>query len=99
MRCLTALFAGFFPRLATLLIWVARPVEFRAAFGGGLVLPVLGIFLLPLATLVYVILQSLGAGVSGWDWVWIGLAVALDVLYWGSLTYQNRDSIPGYKND
>lgn len=34
MGCLFANFAGFFPRLAVLLIWLAQPVLFSAAFDG-----------------------------------------------------------------
>jgi hypothetical protein len=32
MPCLFALFAGMFPRLGTLFIWIARPKMFSAAF-------------------------------------------------------------------
>jgi hypothetical protein len=32
MGCLLALFAGFFPRLALFILWVARPARIDAAF-------------------------------------------------------------------
>jgi hypothetical protein len=44
--CLFAIFAGLFPRLAVLLIWLARPVLFTAAFGGFFLWPILGIIFL-----------------------------------------------------
>jgi hypothetical protein len=98
MGCLFALFAGFFPRLATLFIWLARPNLFSAAFNGGFILPILGIIFLPLTTLFYVILWS-PAGLVGWDWFWLFLAVVLDITHWAGTGYQNREYIPGYTGD
>ena len=41
--CLFAVFAGLFPRLAVLLIWLARPLYVDAVFGGNWLWPVLGV--------------------------------------------------------
>jgi hypothetical protein len=49
MGCLLAMFAGLFPRLAVLILWVARPERIDAAFSTFL-LPLLGIIFLPFAT-------------------------------------------------
>ena len=35
MPCLFALFAGMFPRLADIFIWIARPTQFMTAFNGS----------------------------------------------------------------
>jgi hypothetical protein len=35
MGCLLAIPGGFFPHLAVLFIWLARPAYFSAAFGGN----------------------------------------------------------------
>lgn len=94
MPCLFALMAGFFPRLGTLLIWLARPNMFSAAFGGSWLWPVLGIIFLPFTTLMYVILWS-PTGLTGWDWMWLILAVLLDISHYASTAYGNRDQIPG----
>lgn len=91
---LFALMAGFFPRLGTLLIWLARPNMFSAAFGGSWLWPVLGIIFLPFTTLMYVILWS-PTGLTGWDWMWLILAVLLDISHYASTAYGNRDQIPG----
>ncbi len=64
MPCLFAMFAGFFPRLGTLFIWIARPVMFNAAFGGSWLWPILGIIFLPFTTLMYVILFTPGIGLT-----------------------------------
>jgi hypothetical protein len=66
MGCIFALFAGIFPRLALLIVWVARPERVDAAFDTFL-LPLLGIIFLPFATLIYVLLYTPGRGVTGGD--------------------------------
>jgi hypothetical protein len=57
MGCLFALFGGLFPRLALLVLWIARPALVGAAFNTFL-LPLLGIIFLPFATLIYVIVYT-----------------------------------------
>lgn len=94
MGCLFAIFAGAFPRLATLFIWLARPSYFNAAFGGSWLLPVIGIIFLPFTTLMYVLLWS-PAGLVGWDWFWLIIAVVLDVSHYVGTFYGGRDRIPG----
>ena len=67
---LFAVFAGIFPRLGLFIIWVARPERVDAAFD-SFIWPLLGLILLPFATLIYVILWQVG-GLSGWDWFCVG---------------------------
>ena len=43
MPCLLALMAAFFPRLAFLIVWLARPTLVAAAFGNFFLWPLLGI--------------------------------------------------------
>ena len=57
--------------------------------------PMLGIIFLPETTLFYVFLWSPGVGLQGWDWLWIGLAFAMDVSNLAGNIRANRDSIPG----
>jgi hypothetical protein len=35
------------------------------------------------------------AGISGFDWVWLGLGVILDLMKWGMIG-NNRKEVPGY---
>ena len=81
MGCIFALFAGIFPRLALLILWIARPARIDAATW---LLPLLGIIFLPFATLIYVLLYTPGRGVTGWDWFWVALAALLDIGHWGA---------------
>ncbi len=93
MPCLLALMAAFFPRLALLIVWLARPTLVSAAFGNMFLLPFLGIVFLPFTTLVYVLLYVPGFGLSGWAWLWVGLAVLLDLSHWiGSYTQRSAAS-------
>ena len=55
MGCLFVMFAGVFPRMALLFVWIARPKMVDAAFDTW-IWPLLGIMFLPFATLMYVIL-------------------------------------------
>lgn len=95
MGCLFAIFAGMFPRFGVLFIWLARPVLFSAAFGGSWLWPLLGLFFLPFTTLMYVLMWSPG-GLVGFDWVWLILAIALDLGQLGGVGYANRDRVPAY---
>ena len=67
MGCLFAIFAGVFPRLAVLIVWIARPERVDAAFSTFL-WPLLGIIVLPFATLIYLLLlYTPGRRLSGWE--------------------------------
>jgi hypothetical protein len=92
--CLFALLAGVFPRVAFAIYWIARPNVVDAVFG-SLIWPLLGLIFLPFTTLIYTILWTAGTGVSGWDWLWVGIALLLDLAHYGSSAYGNRDKIPG----
>jgi len=96
MPCLFALFASFLPRLADIFIWIARPAFFNAAFKGSWFWPIVGIIFLPFTTLFYVLMYTPGIGLRGWDWLWIGMAVLIDIGHWAHTGYTNRNAIPGY---
>jgi len=76
--------------------WISRPVLFDAAFGGWIV-PCLGFLFLPFTTLMYLILiQGVGA-IQGLDWLWLILAVILDLGSVAAAGVANRNQIPqGY---
>ena len=95
MGCLFAVFGGLFPRLAVLFMWLARPALFASAMGGRWFLPLLGIIFLPFTTLMYILLWSPG-GLVGFDWLWIILAIVLDLSHAGGVGYANRNRVPGY---
>jgi hypothetical protein len=93
--CLFALFGAFFPRLAVLFIWLARPAYFEAALPSAFV-AILGIIFLPFTTLMYVLLWQPG-GLVGFDWFWLALAVVIDVGGIVGTGYGNRDRLGAYR--
>jgi hypothetical protein len=78
-----------------LFYWLARPVAVNTAFS-TFIIPCLGFIFLPFTTLMYVLLYSPGVGIQGLDWLWLALAVVLDIASIASAGYSNRDRIPGY---
>lgn len=92
--CLNAITAGF-SRIMLLTFWLARPVQWTNAFNGSWLLPCLGFLFLPFTTMIYVWLQTAQPGpLQGLDFVWLLLAVFVDVATIASAGYTNRDKIP-----
>ena len=87
-----ALFAAG-PRLAFLVYWLLRPTYIQTVFNGWF-WPLLGLIFLPWTFLMYVLVYGAN-GIVGFDWVWIGLAVAGDVATYASGGYK-RKSVPYY---
>jgi hypothetical protein len=94
--CLLAMGAAFVPRVVLVLMWIIGP-RVNAAFNNFIV-PLLGLIFLPYTTIMYVLVWSPATGVHGWDWVWIGLGVMLDVMKWSQIA-NKRKEIPGYKSE
>jgi hypothetical protein len=93
--CLTGIVAGF-SRIALLMAWFARPVMMNAAFG-SFIIPCLGFLFLPFTTLMYVILIQGVGKIQGLDWLWLVLAVIMDLASIGAAGAANRNRIPsGY---
>ncbi len=71
-------FVALFARLALLIVWLTTTLV-QHAFHGFWLLPLLGILLLPITTLTYVLVYYISGSVTGWGWLWIVLAVLLDL--------------------
>ncbi len=72
MGCLFALFAGLFPRVALVLVWITTDRVDRAF--DSFILPLLGLFFLPLTTLVYALAWVPGVHLGNGRWLWVALA-------------------------
>ena len=94
--CLLAMGAAVAPRLVLIFMWIVGS-RVNAAFNNFIV-PLLGLIFLPYTTIMYVLVWSPGIGVAGWDWLWIGLGVLLDIMKWGQIA-NNRKGVPGYPAD
>ena len=77
--CLIALLALISPRLALIVTWLVNDILSRSF--DSWVLPLIGFFILPWATLAYAWMYDYGPGlkVDGWEWIVVGLAVLLDL--------------------
>jgi hypothetical protein len=77
MCCFLLLFAALGPRFAIVAMWLfGNRVDL--AFGSWL-WPLLGLVVAPWTTLMYLLTWSAVGGVSGGEWLLVGLGVALDV--------------------
>lgn len=83
------------PRAAILIWWLINPARWALAFTGSFIWPLLGFLFLPWTTLMYVIVAPVG-GVTGFDWIWMALAVLADISMYAGGGYGNRDRVPGY---
>jgi hypothetical protein len=78
MGCLFAVMAGFFPRIALVVVWLATDRVDRAF--DTWILPLLGLIFLPFTTLVYVFAWSPVVGLGGGRWLWVALAFVCDLV-------------------
>ena len=90
--CFAALLPGF-SRIMLLMYWISRPLAMDAAFG-TFILPCLGFLFLPFTTLMYVWLIPGVGGIQGLDWLWLILAVLLDLSSIAGAAAANRDRLP-----
>ncbi len=90
--CLAA-FVSSFSRIALLMFWISRPVAWNATFG-GIIWPCLGFLFLPFTTLMYAwLMQGVGT-IQGLDWLWLVIALLLDVSSFAAAGAANRDRLP-----
>jgi hypothetical protein len=82
MGCLLALLALISPRLVLFLLWLFSNVLSRA-FDSWLI-PLIGFFILPWTTLTYAAFWEWGPGhhVYGFEWVFVFIAVLIDIAGW-----------------
>ncbi|NLG49387.1 MAG: hypothetical protein GX552_04670 [Chloroflexi bacterium] len=93
MCCVLTVLVLAGPRLAILIWWLLNPLRWQVTFPNFIV-PLLGFILLPFTTLMYVLVAP--GGVVGFDWVWLVLALLLDLGSYGGGAYGNRERL-GYR--
>lgn len=87
MGCLLLIIGLFSPRLLLVILWIFTNLVDRAF--GSFILPLLGLIVAPITTLVYVLVYSPIGGVSGFGWVLVGFAAIADLgAYFGSYRYR-----------
>jgi hypothetical protein len=93
MCCLIATLFMLGPRAAILVWWLLQPVRWEQAFDTFL-WPLVGFLILPWATLMWVAVAP--GGIDGFDYIWLGIGIAMDAFTWFGGGYSNRGRMPGY---
>jgi hypothetical protein len=87
MCCFFAALVLIGPRAAILIWWLIDIDRWNAAFS-NLIWPVVGFFFAPWTTLTWVIIAP--NGVTGLDWVILGIGVLADLASYSGSLYGNR---------
>ena len=80
-------------RVALLVIWLTTPLVTRA-FHGGWIVPLLGVLFLPFTALTYTVVSALAGSVTGLGWLWVAVALLLDLTWYGGQTSKRRSGLP-----
>jgi hypothetical protein len=84
---------GLLARIALVAIWVTTPLVTRA-FHGGWIVPLLGLFFLPVTVLTYTIVSALAGSVTGLGWLWVAGALLLDLASHAWQTNKRSHGLP-----
>ena len=84
---------GLLARVALVVIWFTTPLVTRA-FHGGWIVPLLGVFFLPVTALTYTIVFALAGSVTGLGWLWIAGALLLDLASHARQTNKHNSGLP-----
>jgi len=88
MCCLLLLFAALGPRFAIIAMWLfGNRVDL--AFDSWL-WPLAGLLVAPWTTIMYLLMWSAVGGVSGAEWIVVGLGVVLDLATYAGRPAQQR---------
>lgn len=88
MCCFVLLLGALGPRFGIIAMWLfGNRVDL--AFGSW-VSPLLGLLVAPWTTLMYLLAWSPGGGVSGSEWILVGIGVALDLATYAAKPAQSR---------
>lgn len=68
-------------RVALIFVWIFTSLVGSAFDGGvwGWLGPLLGVLFFPITALTYIIVHALAGGVEGWAWLWVVLALLIDL--------------------
>ena len=78
------------PRVAILVWWLLQPMRWSSTFN-TFIWPLLGAIFLPFATMMYVLVFP--NGITGLDWLWLGLALVADIAWYSGGGYGNRNRL------
>lgn len=91
MGCLVAIVAGFFPRVALVVVWITTNYVDRAY--DSFLLPLLGLFFLPFTTLIYALVWIPGVHLGDGRWVWVAIAFVVELMGYAGTGRSNKDRL------
>ncbi len=95
MCCFFTTLVLFGPRLAILIWWLVQPLRWKLAFNQfsfPFLWELLGFLFLPWTTIMYVLVAP--AGITGFDWIWLGLGLLADIGSYGGGAFSGRNRMP-----
>jgi len=96
MCCFFTLLVFLGPRIAGIFWWIFQPTRWVGATEvsafSSWIFPILGLIFLPWTTLMYVIVGP-GGVVGIWEWLFLILAVVIDIGSYTGGGYGNKDKI------
>ena len=94
MCCFIAVLFSLGPRAAILIWWLLEPVRWNSTFD-TFIWPLVGFIVAPWTTLMYVAVFP--AGITGFDWIWLGIGVVFDLFSWSGGAYTGRNRYSTYR--
>ena len=95
MCCIFSVVLGVGPRMGVLLWWLFDHVFVRDAFP-HLFWLIVGILFAPWTALFYLVGFATGSGIGGWDYLWIGIGILLDLTSYSGGAWGNRKRLAKY---
>ena len=88
MCCVISAFLFLGPRAALIIWWLLDPSRLNSVFS-NIFLLIAGTIFLPLTTLTYTMV--IPAGLFGLDWLWLAIAIMLDLSLYGGGIFSRRN--------
>jgi hypothetical protein len=92
MCCFWTVLIFLGPRAGILFWYLVNPARWALAFPQSWIVPLAGSIFVPWTTMMYVI--EFPGGITGWEWLWLGLALVADIAFWAGGGFRRR--MPGY---
>lgn len=90
MCCGFAILALLGPRIIIIFWWLLKPAYFSSTFT-TILWPLLGFLFVPWFTLMYLIVAP--GGITGFDMLWLIIALILDISSYAGSAYSNKQRI------